>query len=108
MADGYRSQGPLCLILLTYEAPLHEVDAQMKAHVDWLEVGFDEGVFMIAGRRNPRTGGVILARGLTRPQLDEVLAEDPFYREQVAQYQVIEFAPTKFAPGLTSFLQPQP
>ncbi|MGJ3626227.1 hypothetical protein AB5I41_03370 [Sphingomonas sp. MMS24-JH45] len=35
----HRSDGPLCLILLTYVQPLEEVDAQMAAHVAWLEAG---------------------------------------------------------------------
>src|SRR3546814_6016915 len=63
MADAYRTDGPLSIIMLTYVAPLDAVDAQLKAHVAWLRTGFDDGVFLIAGRRDPRIGGVILARG---------------------------------------------
>ena len=103
MADGYRSQGPLCLILLTYEAPLHEVDAQMKAHVDWLEVGFDEGVFMIAGRRNPRTGGVILARGHA-DTVTEVAKSDPFVTSGVASFDVVPFNASFAAPAIADLL----
>jgi hypothetical protein len=36
---------------------------------------------------------------MSREELDSVLAEDPFYRERLAKYQVIEFNPTKYAIG---------
>src|SRR3546814_16571426 len=63
MADAYRTDGPLSILMLTYVAPLDAVDAQLKAHVAWLRTGFDDGVFLLAGRRDPRIGAVIPARG---------------------------------------------
>ena len=103
MADGYRCEGPLSLILLTYVAPLGEVDAQMKAHVDWLEVGFDEGVFLLAGRRNPRTGGVILARG-PADEVTEVAKSDPFVTSGVATVEVVAFNASFAAPEIAGLL----
>ena len=50
-------------------------------------------------------GGVILAHRLSRKELDAVLAEDPFKRELLAACDVIEFRPSKFAPGLESLFQ---
>ena len=51
----FRAGGELCVVLLSYVRPLDEVDAQMAAHVAWLEQGFEQGVFLVAGRRTPRT-----------------------------------------------------
>ena len=103
MADGYRSEGPLCLIVLTYVAPLAEVDALMKAHVDWLEIGFDQGVFLLAGRRNPRTGGVILARG-PADQVAAVSASDPFVTGGVATVELVPFNASFAAPAIADLL----
>lgn len=103
MADGYRSEGPLCIILLTYVAPLDDVDRQMKAHVDWLEVGFDEGVFLVAGRRTPRTGGVILARGFA-DQVTQIAKSDPFVTSGVATVEVVPFNASLAAPGIADLL----
>jgi hypothetical protein len=47
---------------------------------------------------------VILANVASREALDAVLEEDPFYREGVAQYQVIEFTPTKHAPAMAALI----
>ena len=85
-----RSDAPLCLILLTYVVPLDKVDAQMKAHVSWLEKGFAEGLFLVAGRQKPRTGGVILVRG-NKPGVEALAASDPFVISGVATIEVVEF-----------------
>jgi uncharacterized protein YciI len=49
----------------------------------------------LSGRKNPRTGGVILSTLSNREQLDMILTEDPFLRENIAKYEVIEILPTK-------------
>ena len=95
------------IVLLTYVQPLSAVEAHLQEHRAFLDRHYAAGHFVASGARVPRTGGVILARGLTRAELDEVLAEDPFHRAQVARYVVIEFAPSKAAPGFEGLLQPQ-
>ena len=95
------------IVLLSYVQPLSAVEAHLQEHRAFLDRHYAAGHFVASGARVPRTGGVILARGLTRAELDEVLAEDPFHRARVAQYEVIEFAPSKAAPGFEGLLQPQ-
>jgi uncharacterized protein YciI len=48
----------------------------------------------------PREGGVILAAGIERAELEARLALDPFQRKNLAEYTVTEFAPRRVAPGL--------
>jgi uncharacterized protein YciI len=103
MAGGYRADGPLCLILLSYVAPLEAVDAQMKAHVAWLEQGFAQGVFLVAGRRKPRTGGVILARG-EPDAVAAVAATDPFVTSGVATVELAPFNASFAAPPIADLL----
>lgn len=101
--SGFRADGPLCLILLDYVAPLEQVDARMKAHVAWLTRGFEQGVFVVAGRQDPRTGGVILARG-RRAEAEALAASDPFVREGVAEARVIAFNASFAAPAFAALL----
>ncbi len=89
-AGGFRAEGHLCLILLEYVRPLGEVDALMEAHVAFLERGFAEGVFLVAGRREPRTGGVILCRGIAE-DIEALAQTDPFVTSGVATVEVVEF-----------------
>ena len=71
MAGPVRTSAPLCLIVLTYVKPLEEVDALLPAHVAWLDQGYAQGLFLVSGRRVPRTGGVIVTRG-ERDAVDRV------------------------------------
>ncbi|TVT62302.1 YciI family protein [Amycolatopsis cynarae] len=88
------------VVLLTYTAPLVEVDYHLPDHAKWLEKHFASGEFLTAGRRNPRTGGVIITRPMDRAKLDAVLASDPFALHHLATYEVIEFSATRTAPEL--------
>jgi uncharacterized protein YciI len=88
------------VITLTYKVPLHNVDEHTSAHIEWLEKHYEAGLLLASGRRLPRTGGVILARRVAREQIDEFIAGDPFHVHGIADYEVVEFAPSKVAPGL--------
>jgi uncharacterized protein YciI len=90
------------VVLLNYTAPLEEIDQAIPAHIEWLTRQYDEGHFLASGRQNPRTGGVIVARAMERGKLDEILAGDPFALKELAEYEVVEFLPTKTAPELRS------
>lgn len=82
---------PVCVILLEYLADETAVDAQLAPHVEWLTRGFDAGLFLLAGRQVPRTGGVILCRG-HRADVEALAATDPFVTSGVASATVIEMA----------------
>jgi len=66
------------VLLLTYVKPLAEVDALMREHVAWLDEQYDAGRFLVSGRQIPRRGGVILARGDDREEIERLAATDPF------------------------------
>lgn len=82
------------IVLLTYTAPLHVVDELLPAHREWLQAHYADGTFLLSGRQEPRTGGVILARGLSRAMIEAVCAEDPFALAGAATHTVVEVVPT--------------
>jgi uncharacterized protein YciI len=88
------------VLLLTYVGPLPEVDALMREHVAWLNEHYDAGRFLVSGRRIPRTGGVIVARGDDREEIEAIAAADPFVSGGVATCEVIQFRASQTAPGL--------
>jgi hypothetical protein len=42
--------------------------------------------------------------GETRQKIDQLIKEDPFYQEEIADYEVIEFRALKFHPSLASLV----
>jgi uncharacterized protein YciI len=92
------------VLLLTYVRPLAEVDAIMREHVAWLNDHYDAGRFLVSGRRIPRTGGVIVARGEDRAEIEAVAATDPFVRGGVATCEVVEFRASQVSPALERLL----
>ncbi len=92
------------LIELSYTAPLEQVDALLAAHVAYLDDAYAAGHFVLSGRKEPRTGGIILATMPSRDALDALLARDPFYQAGVAQYRVVEFVASRSDPSIASLL----
>ena len=83
------------IVSLEYQVSLEEVDLFIPEHVEFLNKQYELGHFQLSGRKNPRTGGVILSTLSSREKLDMLLTEDPFYRENIAKYEVIEMLPAK-------------
>ena len=93
------------VITLTYTKPLVDVERHLATHIAFLDAYYAKGVFIASGRKVPRTGGVILAKAESRPVLEAILQQDPFYIEDVAEFDVVEFVPTKAAAGLEQLIE---
>ena len=93
----------MLILSLTYVAPLDQVDQHIAAHMAWVKEGYDSGMFLASGRKDPRTGGVILARG-ERKAVEAHVATDPFAIAGVATYDVTEVVLSRTAPGLEGLL----
>ncbi|MEE9098473.1 YciI family protein [Pseudarthrobacter phenanthrenivorans] len=95
------------VVSLTYRVPQEIVDFHNDAHIAWLQKAFDDGVFIAAGRKIPRTGGLLLSQA-ERETLDASLALDPFYTNGVADFEVLEFHAGRVAPGFENLLDTPP
>jgi uncharacterized protein YciI len=79
------------VIELIYKVPLAKIDAHMKAHVTFLNKYYAAGHFLVSGRKIPRDGGIILAVGKSKEQIETIIREDPFHARGLADFRVIEF-----------------
>jgi uncharacterized protein YciI len=79
------------VIELTYKVSLAEIDAMMAAHVRFLKKYYASGNFLVSGRKIPRDGGIILAVGTSRQQIQAIAEEDPFVVHGLADVRVVEF-----------------
>ena len=93
----------MVIIEVTYIKPLSEADKFLEAHVQFLERYYEQGIFIASGRKVPRDGGVILA--LTdKASAAEIIKDDPFHQQDIAEYHLIEFEPSKHDPRLRDIL----
>lgn len=79
------------VIELIYKVDLAEIDAHMAAHVRFLKKHYASGHFLVSGRKVPRDGGIILAVGGSRQEIESIIKEDPFVRDGLADFRIIEF-----------------
>lgn len=88
------------VITLSYLVNIEQIDEAMPAHREWLDAQYEDGVFLASGAQVPRKGGVILAAGLPRLELEARLSLDPFQQKNLVAYEVVEFVPRAVRPGL--------
>lgn len=79
------------VIELIYKTDLEDIDAHMAAHVRFLKKYYAAGNFLVSGRKIPRDGGIILAVGKSRREIEAIIKEDPFHAHGLADFRVIEF-----------------
>ena len=85
------------VIELTYKSDLKDIDAHMTAHVKFLKKYYAAGNFLVSGRKIPRDGGIIIAVGNSRQEIEGIVREDPFCRHGLADFRIIEFRPSQKA-----------
>ena len=87
------------LLLGRYLKPADEVEAPLDAHRAWVRDHVVAGVFIAAGREIPLQGGLIVATGVTRDEVDAIIAKDPYFIQNVAEYDVREYDVVLATPG---------
>lgn len=93
------------VILVTYKKPLKFVDEHLAEHADFLEQGYQKNYFIVSGRKNPRTGGVIFSQLNDRNHIENIIKQDPFHIHEIADYEIIEFIPGKYHPDFSTFIE---
>ena len=95
------------IINLTYIEPLEVVEKHLQEHINFLNHYYAEGLFIASGRKSPRTGGIILMQAENKEVVQEIIRQDPFYKNKIAQYDIIESEASKYCPELKTLLTNQ-
>lgn len=83
---------------LKYKKSIEEVNKVLEAHLEYLDKYFEKEKFICTGKKSfPELGGVILFDSNNLEEAKKILYEDPFYVEEIADYEIIEFQPIKFS-----------
>ncbi|MCB5109552.1 YciI family protein [Streptococcus mutans] len=93
------------IINLTYQKNLTEVEKHLEAHIQFLDTYYASGYFIASGRKNPRTGGIILAKAADLAEIERIISEDPFKINEIANYDIIEICPTKSSKAFEKVLK---
>ncbi len=83
------------IINLTYKTELLKIDQFLTEHIEFLNEQYELGHFLASGRKIPRTGGIILSNVESKLELVKIIEKDPFKKNELADYEMIEFVPSK-------------
>ena len=100
----YWTMKTLFVVELLYKAPLTQIDAAMTAHVRFLKTQYAAGHFLVSGRKIPRDGGIILAVGDSREQIEAIMREDPFCARGLADTRIIQFRASQRADDIQKLI----
>ncbi|WP_428240034.1 YciI family protein [Gynuella sp.] len=79
------------VVTIEYKVDLSEVEPHISAHMQYIDKHYKAGHFLLSGRKQPRTGGVILAKAESMTKMQAIVAEDPFFQADIANFEIIEF-----------------
>ena len=77
----------------------------MDAHKQWIESGFDAGIFLLSGSLQPKLGGAIVAHNCSLEELQKRVNDDPFVQENIVTAQILEIDVAKANPRLEFLLK---
>ena len=93
------------IVSLNYIKEVSEVEKYLEEHVKFLEKYYEMEKFICSGRKNPRTGGVILLNVESLAEVEKIILEDPFNINEIAEYEITEFFPTKYNKNFKIFVE---
>lgn len=92
------------VVLLRFAENKVKASQLMEGHKEWIERGFDDGLFLLVGSQRPDSGGAIVAHNVSRSELQNRVANDPFVAENVVNAEILEIAPSRIDTRLNFLL----
>lgn len=83
------------VVLLKFSSNRGQAGQFMEAHRQWIQRGFDDGVFLLAGNLQPSLGGAILVHKTSLSKLEARVNDDPFVARSIVSAEIIEIAPSR-------------
>lgn len=77
----------------------------MRAHMRFVNAHYASGHFIVSGRKVPRDGGIIVAVGKSRDEIEAIARQDPFVTEGLADIRIIEFRASQRATDIQARIE---
>ncbi len=88
------------IVLLRFSNAKSKARDLMAAHNEWIERGFENGVFLVVGSLQPGMGGAVVAHNTTRVEIEARVQSDPFVTREVVTAEILEVSLSKKDPRL--------
>ena len=92
------------LVNINYLLPIEQLTEILPHHRAFLQTGYDAGCLLCSGPKNPKTGGLVIARADSLAAIQSFFANDPYRINKVAEYTYTEFEPVKHQPFLANWV----
>lgn len=83
------------VVLLRLSENKAQASQFMDGHNAWIQRGIKDGVFLLVGSLQPNAGGAVLASGVSLPELQARVKEDPFVEQDVVSAEILEITPAR-------------
>jgi len=94
------------ILFINFTKSLQDIQPVFPAHLEFIDAHIKTGKFILSGGLTGKPSGVVLANINNGDELKALLAEDPCVLEQVAEYEIIEFTPSRYHESLASLIAP--
>ncbi len=92
------------LVFINYKVPVDQLGETVQQHRDFLQTGYERGWLLMSGPRNPKTGGIVVARAPSQADLVDFFKDDPYKILGLADHEFLEFDPVKHQPWLADWI----
>ena len=92
------------VIVVSFKKPMDVLNQQLASHRAFLDTCYEKNYFIASGQNSLHTGGVIISQMSDRADLEEIIKQDPLYIYEIADYDFIEFTPTKSHPKIEKII----
>ncbi|MFZ9035975.1 MAG: YciI family protein [Francisellaceae bacterium] len=97
----------LSIIQLNYSKDSDEIEPHLQAHRQHLDRFYQQGLILASGPLSPRTGGMIIAKEMSKEALDALIYKDPFYLHGLAEYTIKHWNVTKSSAVFKCLIEPK-
>ncbi len=92
------------IITLKFTEKRPEAANYLDAHNAWIKQGFEENLFLLVGRIEPKLGGGIIAHNTQLDTLTDFVNQDPFVEHGIVEASIQQWTPARTEERL-SFLK---
>jgi uncharacterized protein YciI len=95
------------IIRLEYKVPIEKIDTVLVTHREFLDSGYQKKILLTSSPQNPRDKGILIGRTESLEAMREFCKEDPFAKNNFANYHFTEFIPVKFQKEFETWFLPE-